>query len=83
MIDPNDRSLVARKGAAMMCVNGHRIAQLTDDLRIGTVNYSAKFLWIQPNPIGQMEAYCTICKAKWFGSGSKFYWIEEDGVRHE
>lgn len=75
--------LVARKGATMTCINGHPIATLTEDLRMGDINYGSKFSYIQPDPTGsQNPVKCTVCGAVWFGP-LEVLWIEQDGTRHD
>lgn len=79
-----DRFLVARKGAVMTCINGHPIATLTEDLRVGDM-YVGKFAYIQPDPTGTTPVNCTVCGEQWFGppDGDRVRWIEQDGTRHE
>ena len=86
MIDPNDKWLVARKGAVMTCINGHPIATLNSDLHWGDI-YADKFSYIQPDPTGTTPVNCTVCGVQWFGypapKAERVRWIEEDGTSHE
>lgn len=56
--------LVAPKGSLVLCKNGHVLCELADDLYLGDMNYSAKFVkWrkMKSPSIGQLEVRCPDC----------------------